>query len=71
MRTLFHSGKCDLYCLVPEDRPVPYFLTDGRWQFQGKVEGRPANELPKAAEVAIRFNGFHIFHRFETPRKAA
>ena len=53
MRTLFHSGKCDLYRLVPEDRPVPYFLTDGRWQFQGKVEGGPANELPKAAEVAI------------------
>jgi len=72
MRTFnLFRDNCYLYCAVPEDRPVPYFLTGGGWEFQGKVEGGPDNKFPKAAEVAIRFNGFYTFHHFEAPPKAA
>ena len=29
------KGQPDLYCIVPEDRPVPGFITDGYWTFAG------------------------------------
>ena len=68
---IFCRPESDVYCAVPEDRPVPSFLLDGAWRFLGKVEDGAAGALPRSARVAVRFNGFYIFHPFESPRLAA
>jgi hypothetical protein len=58
----------DLCCAVPEDRPVPSFVTGERWDFGGTWEGAiPAPGLnPIAAELTVRLNGFHLF-QFASP----
>src|SRR5215204_5002801 len=33
-----HRGEHDLFCAVPEDFAVPAFLSDGAWEFTGKVD---------------------------------
>ena len=32
------KGHAELVCAVPEDRPVPAFITGSLWQFGGKLE---------------------------------
>ena len=60
---VFRSRARDVLCAVPEDRPVPSFVTSKSWEFTGRIEDPIV--LPKATEVAVRFNGFYIFHPFE------
>jgi hypothetical protein len=64
---LFRTRDSDVVCAVPEDRPVPPFVHDGTWQFHGRVADESVAPLPRAAQVAVRFNGFYIFHPFESP----
>jgi len=68
---VFRTRESDVYCVVPEDRPVPSFLLSCAWEFKGKVAENAGVPLPRAAKVAVRFNGFYIFHPFETPEIAA
>ena len=68
---IFGRPESDVYCAVREDHPVPSFLLDRAWQFRGKVEDGDAGALPRSATVAFRFNGFYIFHPFESPKLAA
>jgi len=61
---LFRSDDLDeLYCAVPEHRPVPRFVKAGAWSFAGKIrqEGAPEAFDGSAAKVGVRFNGFHLF----------
>jgi hypothetical protein len=62
---VFRSREGELLCAVPEDRPVPAFLTDKAWEFSGKIAG-DSPQLPPAAAVAARFNGFYVFRPFAT-----
>jgi PAS fold len=57
------KGQLDLCCAVPEDRPVPSFVTGERWDFAGTWDGVvPAPGLNRrAAEFGVRLNGFHLF----------
>jgi hypothetical protein len=57
------KGQPDLCCAVPEDRPVPSFVTGERWEFGGTWEGaiRPPGWDPTASELGVRLNGFHLF----------
>ena len=58
-----HREMSDLYCAVPEDRPVPPFIRGVHWEFAGAVGGRSASpgfERPEAA-LSVRLNGFHLF----------
>jgi hypothetical protein len=64
----FSHREIDVYCAVPEDRPVPAFVGSRVWEFSGKLEERPTVKLPRSLRVAIRFNGFYIFHPFEKPK---
>ena len=32
------KGRLSLYCAVPEDAPVPSFMTESMWEFGGEVE---------------------------------
>jgi hypothetical protein len=65
---VFRARERDVLCAVPEDRPVPRFIRGNSWQFQGRIT-HEAN-LPRALKVAGAFNGFYIFHPFETPEPA-
>ena len=62
---VFRNRERDLSCAVPEDRPVPPFLTYKAWEFSGNICG-DSEQLPPATAVAARFNGFYVFRPFET-----
>ena len=54
----------DLYCAVPEDRPVPGFVAEN-WEFRGRLgeaEAAPRGFRPEAAQAATRATGYYIFH---------
>ena len=46
-----HKAKPDLYCAVPEDRPVPHSV-DGRWRFAGRLAH--AQAVPDFYEASTR-----------------
>ncbi|GJE44247.1 hypothetical protein [Methylobacterium soli] len=62
---LFRLKSVDgLCCAVPEACAVPAFLGGGRWTFGGKLDrdgGAPLDFDDRAADTAIRFNGFYLF----------
>jgi hypothetical protein len=64
---VFRARGRDVLCAVPEDRPVPRFVSGDPWEFAGRIEEDAIN-LPRAAKVAVAFNGFYIFHPFEGPK---
>jgi hypothetical protein len=68
---VFRTRGNDVYCVVPEDRPVPAFVSSEAWEFSGKSTEDLTARLPKAANVALRFNGYYIFHPFQRPKLAA
>ena len=56
----------DLFCAVPEDRPVPDFVA-GEWEFRGRLgeaeaEAAPSGFRPEAAQAATQTAGYYIFH---------
>ena len=60
------EGLC---CAVPESRAVPPFLGNDRWAFGGKLEAAgdaPADFDDRAAETAVRFNGFYLFQTMDS-----
>lgn len=67
MRTynLFRRADRDeLICAVPEDRPVPSFITGPPWEFVGRVNERVVGALGfnrEAAEASVQWNGFYLF----------
>ena len=57
-------GHADLVCAVPEDRPVPAFITAALWIYGGKLENADAAPLAfnrEVADASIRFMGFYLF----------
>ncbi|MFC6789258.1 hypothetical protein ACFQE0_06210 [Methylobacterium komagatae] len=55
------EGMC---CAVPESSTVPAFIGSGRWTFTGKLEDgcrTPLDFDGRAADTAVRFNGFYLF----------
>ena len=65
---VFGAHAHDLYCAVPEDRPVPPFVGGRAWEFAGRLAEKSTVRLPGALTTATRFNGFYIFHPFERPK---
>ena len=60
------EGLC---CAVPESRAVPPFLGSGLWAFGGKLAAAgdaPADFDDRAAETAVRFNGFYLFQTMDS-----
>ena len=56
--------RAELVCAVPEDWPVPVFITGASWEFGGKLENADRNPLAfnrEAAEASVRVNGFYLF----------
>jgi hypothetical protein len=53
----------DLYCAVPEDVPVPPFVTDERWEWDQSLHVSQLSGFDaKAAEISANRNGFYLFH---------
>jgi hypothetical protein len=56
--------RAELVCAVPEDRPVPAFITGALWEFGGKLEDADRDPLAfnhEAAGASVRVNGFYLF----------
>ena len=57
------EDKPDLYCAMPDDRPVPTFLHGNHWAFVGQITEAAA--LPgfraDVARSGVRLNGFYLF----------
>jgi hypothetical protein len=64
---IFRTRLDGVYCAVPEDRPVPAFVGNRAWEFRGKLDETSSAVLPRSLKVALRFNGFYIFHPFQRP----
>lgn len=60
------EGLC---CAVPESRVVPLFLGSGEWAFGCKLADAgtaPIEFDDRAAETAVRFNGFYLFQTMDS-----
>lgn len=52
----------DLFCAIPEDRPVPIFIGAPNWTYAGRTDALAQEALDlEAARIAVRFNGFYLF----------
>jgi hypothetical protein len=57
------KGETDLYCAVPEDVPVPDFLSPEAWEYAESLELNALSGFDaEAAETSVRANGFYLFH---------
>ena len=57
----------ELFCAIPEDRPVPDFI-DRDWQFKGSVDrsqNAPGGFIPPVAAASVRLNGYYVFMRYD------
>ncbi len=56
----------DLFCAVPEDRPVPAFVDGGNWLYAGRIN-RPSEVVGwfsgSRARMGVRHVGFYLFQR--------
>jgi hypothetical protein len=58
------ADRDELVCAVPEDRPVPSFITGPTWDFVGRVKENVIGSLSfnhEAAEASVQWNGFYLF----------
>ncbi|EIM26855.1 hypothetical protein [Microvirga lotononidis] len=57
------KGEADLFCAVPEDIPVPAFLTPEAWEYGCSVDIQALSGFDaEAAEISAGANGFYLFH---------
>ena len=57
-----HKFRPELRCAVPEDQPVPSFVTGEQWAFSGTLEDIFSPSLnPNTPGPVVHLNGFHLF----------
>ena len=58
-----HKLMPDLYCVVPEDCPVPVFVAGDAWRFvtHAGETARAAIETDAAATPSLRRTGYYLF----------
>ena len=59
-----NNERAELFCAVPEDRPVPSLIGTQAWTFDRIL--RPHDVAPpgfseRAAKAGVRYNGFYLF----------
>ncbi len=58
-----HKSEADLYCAVPEDRPVPTFLTRDAWAYACSLNTIVTPDFDTAASRTAKGNDFILFHQ--------
>jgi hypothetical protein len=69
-----NNERPEIFCAVPEDRPVPSFLVLEHWTFESALcpsDARPPGFNGAASYAGVRFNGFYLFQVTDAPRKMA
>jgi PAS domain-containing protein len=59
-----NQQRPEILCAVPEDRPIPGFISSEQWLYVGPLrpqDGRPSGFNDRAATVGVRFSGFYLF----------
>ncbi len=58
------KDTADLYCAVPESRPIPPFIRTPTWEYAGKLDRSSpvVGFRDRAARVAIQHQGFYAFN---------
>ena len=59
-----NNERAELFCAVPEDRPVPSLIVAQAWTFQRILRTHdvaPPGFHVRAAKAGVRYNGFYIF----------
>jgi hypothetical protein len=57
------KGAADLFCAVPQDVPVPNFVTAVEWEYARPLDvGTLSAFDAAAAETSAAANGFYLFH---------
>jgi len=62
-----HGRDPAILCAVPNDKPVPAFVSGPAWSFEGSMPvGQDATEgfRPKLATTSESLNGFYLFLAF-------
>ncbi len=63
--TLFrHHRRSDLYCAIPQDRPVPTFVRAPEWDYAGTTNPdrpRPDGFDEDVARFACEFQGYYTY----------
>jgi hypothetical protein len=59
-----NNERAELFCAVPEDRPVPSLVVAQAWTFERIL--RPYDVAPpgffeRGAKAGVRYNGFYLF----------
>ena len=58
-----NKDVADLYCAVPQDQPVPTFLTEDKWNYDRALDVRTLSGFDAtAASASAKINGFYLFH---------
>lgn len=64
-----NKQRPELYCAVPEDRPIPHFLGPEQWMFECSLhpwDRPPPGFRSRVAYVGVRFNGYYLFQLIGT-----
>ncbi|PVE22400.1 hypothetical protein DC522_21180 [Microvirga sp. KLBC 81] len=56
-----HKDEADLYCAVPEDRPVPTFLTADKWEYASSLDIKALSNFDPTASRSARDSDFFLF----------
>jgi hypothetical protein len=57
------KGEADLFCAVPQDVPVPSFVSAEEWEYAHPLEIETLSAFDAtAAETSAAANGFYLFH---------
>jgi hypothetical protein len=57
------KGAADLFCAVPDDVPVPGFVTAEAWEYDRSLDIETLSGFDAtAAETSSVANGFYLFH---------
>jgi|UPI0004B4C0C9 hypothetical protein len=56
-------GEAELFCAVPQDVPVPSFVTSDDWEYARPLDIETLSGFDAtAAQVSAAANGFYLFH---------
>jgi PAS domain-containing protein len=59
-----NKSRPEILCAVPEDYPIPSFISSEQWTYVGSLRSgaaRPPGFCNRAATTGVRFNGFYLF----------